>query len=490
MLRPLAACRAASNDWGYSPSNGTISGTDTHPWLAGSQNPAERRRPCRRMIDSPATSSRPWRAIFKSGAKLLQETIADFLQSFRVLRELPSDQLERLGNLLVDRLWLLCHKLEHSQFEPVMIDDHFGVNSNFPAALTTWVSQFDTDQSKVGALLIALNVQFFTRPQFDSLLTDVVERYDFIRHDEPRGTFRTHARPLTPHTDLHSRFARQAQINHTIPDDVNLEKFNHQAANLLSNSSHETEIPTPYYSLKECVRDLLDLDCIIVEDWSLSGTTLAYGIADFLRICKLVFGDEGVRDVVAAANRALPRVRAVTLIATNEAIERLQKVVTDRECTAYTAAKPLIYGCLLGANDRITRDDAPAGLRQLSLFVPQLDWRACVLAALNEFEAKAGEALVAFAKRLGFPDRTNWSEFVSFGFNRGGWLAVSHANCPSNSLPILWYHNARYRPLFHRSESNHVSYRPEVRSWLADAEKNQRRLMSRLREAVTSVVLL
>jgi hypothetical protein len=205
-----------------------------------------------------------------------QIVIAEFLNGILPFRSLEIGQRERLGNLLTDRLWLLSHKITKSSFEPLKFNDFFGVNQSLPAALAKWVAQFCDDKSKAGALLIALSVQYFTRDQFDSLLTDVAEQYQDSSNGEPKGPFREVAIPLTPNTDLHTRFTRQAQMGRSEPDYVNLERFNHETANLLANSAAETEVPTPYYTLEDCVGKLLDLDSVLIEDWSLSGTTLEH----------------------------------------------------------------------------------------------------------------------------------------------------------------------------------------------------------------------
>jgi hypothetical protein len=426
------------------------------------------------------------------GGDVLQDSVADFVGGISLFRNLPLAERERLGNLLVDRLWLLNDKILQSPFEPVKLRDRLGLNSNLPGAIVKWLVQFQSDEAKVGALLIALSVQYFTRAEFDNLLTAVAERYHAARQTESRRPiepFHTIARPLTPHTDVHSRFTRQAQIDQHQPADVPLEKFNHQSAGLLSDNSHQEAVPTPYYTLTQCIESLLNLDCIAVEDWSLSGTTITYGVGNFLRICSLLFGDPTVREELEARHHAVPRLRVVTLVATDQALTKVLPIFDVPGHRQFLADQPLVLGCQLDGNDKITEPHLPPWLRQLKQFVPSLDQACCIKAALDVFESRAGATLIAHAKAIGFPERSNWREFVRFGFNRGGWLSVGYANCPNNSLPILWFGGGTaYQPLFPRTESHHSSYQPEVLNWLKHAEENRRLLIPRVKAAVVEVV--
>jgi hypothetical protein len=258
----------------------------------------------------------------------LREQIASYLSDFQAFHVLRLGDRDRLGNILLDRLWLLDEKISRSGFQPAQKDDP--LQKGFPVALDRWVRSF-APEAMAGALILGLTVDYFTEEELGHLLSNCAKSFSESHPNESAVKNEYDIYQLTRATDIHARFRRSLGVGDIHRSGVQpvatIEEAIFKAATLLGSlaGGGDELLNSPYYSSAELIKTFAGRQIVLIEDWSLSGTTLAKNVERLYKLWSIVFSQKFVGQLSQAYGFGPPRLTLVVMLTTDVALERMEK---------------------------------------------------------------------------------------------------------------------------------------------------------------------
>jgi len=377
--------------------------------------------------------------------------VAEFFSDSDTLKALPLEHKERLASRFMERIWLLRRKIALSPYCPAQSNDELGIRSNVARAILNWTRQFPAEM-RGPLLVIALGAYYITEKDFSTFLDDVSRQFQDRGH-EAEGSKRI-ARSslvwsLSERTDLQGKFIHRIRAQGTA--DRNLKPpgvFNNFLLDAAQAAYCAAEKQTLiYYDVRDILKCLRNADCVIIDDWSLSGKTLLSELRRFLALLNALFRNKVVQAEIAEKGYGLPVLSVILPVATKSAVDAIHKACADFPL-AFDVHPRIIIGCTLGPEDQLNDECASNWLHVCQSLAPQIDWVSGARKACARF----------FDMFSPDPREHVESSHGKYGYNECGLSVVGYSNCPDNTLPIFWRGGnlntgTRLKPLFERVES-------------------------------------
>jgi hypothetical protein len=366
------------------------------------------------------------------------------------------------------RLSLLAWKLRASPYQPVQDQAHSpNVNTDLLQATLRWLQSIPQEH-RLGALVALLSTIYITRAELDALMDDAAEQFaEYVFHLEkepinwswPLSTdARARVKPfaVSGH-DAYDRLVHRLQLTGSVSSSPTHDRATLSASlyPIITSLAHLAEFGSAYIYFEAARKPIKDVAegwlgnyLLLVEDCSLSGTTISSDLTRLIGVLRALYSNHV--KVLTRKRKSPPRVAVLIGFATKQAVDRILKTVWDID-------KQLSVPVFCGIVERDARLDQrlPAALDTLCRHLSTVrDPRVALSEAVDYYAPYFHAYLQQTGMLARHPQAASWR----WGFKDGGFAVVTYLNAPNNDLPLLWCPPPRpggpnLRPLFPRVES-------------------------------------
>ena len=168
-------------------------------------------------------------------------------------------------------------------------------------------------EAMAGALILGLTVDYFTEEELGHLLSSCAKSFSENHPNESAVKNEYDIYQLTRATDIHARFRRSIGVGDIhrsgVQPAATIEEAIFKAAMLLSSLARGDETDSPYYSPAELIRTFAGRQIVLIEDWSLSGTTLVKNVERLYKLWNIVFSQKFTGELLQTFGFAPPKFR-------------------------------------------------------------------------------------------------------------------------------------------------------------------------------------
>jgi hypothetical protein len=395
--------------------------------------------------------------------------------------ELEISAKSEISHFLELRISKFDLKLAQSPYVPYQRDDPRNINSNFGEAFRQWLIQFP-EEHRLGFLHAGMGITYITKPEFDIFVEIALEQlFDKIMDDESRsGRAAPSKREILERLRVYpvSEFGGFDEVVHSLQVSGTRDRDSrtvrtavgdfvsglYQKLRSLAENKGAQEFI--YYDreadeVEQAIRSFVNGYVVLVEDCSYSGTRIKKDTERLLGLLRLLFSNSETE--LREKGYELPRVYLLVVFGTKTAADAVAHLGPLGGRSREYPRCSVVFGHTFDMGASAVAH-LPENTKELASLMPEKEQKVA---------KKLRDAVRFFHERYG---RRYWEETGSdpdseseWGFKRGGWTIVTWANCPNNSLPVIWYPHTASKfsdivPLFSRVDSriSHVGSPTEL----------------------------